>query len=509
MLRTIWSKYNLLHFVVVLLLTYGISPETSRETLWGFLWPLITAESLFIFIKFLTSLSEEKTDAKSPVTVLNQVDKYLFYLAVSISAWLLNFLTWSYLTINIRITSLLLTCPDIQSNFFSIAEVQDAISFLHNKQQKLIRTAFCYVLSLVINSLARMNLNADPQISHSELLKQIDFNQTEYLWKFLQIFLVNTLVKIIGTRDSYKARIVKFFYQRGHLINIPTDGGSVLSTKSNEDPRQILRLVVYHRRWNYLYNPQVLNSLIELYQDNHDSYFQECFKEFMGNLGLRMLKFSTIWTLMSIFQQAFRVPQTIWIFPIVSLLVESRQLVYKELGYFQMTMQYRIHLLGKIIGCLSYMSGSSGSDITRSGFLGTAFFCEFISILDNQPMRLILRALYNRRQQIVWCISHQNRFNPAILSASMYLACCAWCPYKIPMTIINGVIGHRIWNYLYPNSLFVWQYLITFGWFSGYDLRHLTGLSLLLYLGVNLSDYRQIPIPEIEINMYHSYYHRK
>lgn len=492
--RTVWNLYTSGQMILTwsLILVF----ETQRS----FLAQIITGDSLFLALNFLTGQDF------LTIPELTVIDKYSYYLFISCGCQILDYLSWSYLTMVWQTFAILSTCPSIQRTLFEIHEVQETLEWFHQKQKQGLQTVLCYSLSRIINSMTKINLQTDPKISYTELLHEIQLNteNTEPLWRFVKIFLVNTLIKVLGHRDSYKMRVLKYFYQHGHVIEIPLNQGSILPSDRKLTPKEILRLVVFHRRWHYLYDPQVLNGLIELYQSNQTPYFREACLEVLADLRYRSLKFGTIWTICSVLNK----PD---IFPVISILMEitwKRQAEGSELNRMNFQSYFKNNwglVVFKTLGFLTYWTGVTG-------YLTGALITEFAPMLDNQASNFLLAGIRERwvKWKLYFC--HQNQFNSELIRFSGLIVVikylCEYLAYVNTFFKNLSLLGLTlVIRFRDPTRFWIFKSLILWGWFSDYHPIHLCGLSLGLYLIINLKNYREVPLIKPNINLYHSYYH--
>jgi len=496
-----WSYYTFGQLALVLGLIFGF------QTQWAFLTHMIMADSLFTSLNFLSGMSlSGNLNGQS----LSGIDKYSFYLTTAGGLWLMEILTWSYLTIVWQTVALIVTCPHFQQDFFNLVEVQDILNWYHQKQQKVVQTVLCYSLSRVINSLAKLNLQTDPKISYQELMTDIKLQNAEPIWRFLKIFLVNTLIKILGDQDSYKMRLLRYFYQHGHVIDIPTNQGSILPTNVEISPKQTLKLVVAHRRWRYLYDPRVLNGLIELYQSNQTPYFEELYRELSANLRYRSLKFGTIWTICSLLDQPM-------LFPVISMILEIRLTdINRLIGTNKVqSVDYTGSSMGNYRGWGNWVFKPLAFGLYGShtiGYLSGALISEFGPLLDTQASNFWLTELAQRWPRIKATICHQNQFNRSLityLGLILMIEQCTqtWFGLGWPLNVLLLIMTSLVIKYREPERKWLWYWLVSWGWFSNYNWMHLSWLTGLLYLIINLKNYRLAPIANLDLNLYHSYYH--
>jgi hypothetical protein len=468
---------------------------------------VIASDSLFQAIdtfssKFAGSYANSRTGPKDSFGTepFNIVDKYALYVMSVIIVSVIDLLTWSYLSPVWRIGLLLVTCPDLQQLLFQIAEIEELYLEIKRRQNSLLHNLGCLLTSRIINKLSTVSLGSNPQITRVELLTV----SPEYVWRFIKMFMINSLVKIAAQRDqSYTTRALQYLYRRGHLVEIPPDHGSFRVDKDN---RQVLKKVISGRQWHYLYDPRVLDHLIDLYNESSaDNQLVDSFWTLVDNFNDCLMRFCTIWTVCSFFNNDY-------LMPFVSIALTGG-------------MALKWNSLLRVACYVAVLTG-------YTSYFYSAFVSEFSSLLDNSVTHGLVSGLYEltvgadarQLRKLLCYLTHQNSYNLDIIVATSCLIACRVSNELVSsgpkVSTIADRLDRQVSSYVALISLFGcfifairrWQnlfvYLWMVGWglFSHYHPIHVTCLGVILYLVINLADYKNIPEPLLRLDLYNSYY---
>src|SRR5690606_9944188 len=131
-----------------------------------------------------------------------------------------------------------------------------------------------------------------------------------YIWTFLKILLITTLIKYIKKSGSAWGSVLQYLYDGGHLIEVPKNQNQsiiISPTRSKNskydihqniphNPKKILSEIVMKRKWYYFYDPNVLNMIIKIYQEGESTFLQDV----LQSLKTQTFRFFSLWTLSNI-----------------------------------------------------------------------------------------------------------------------------------------------------------------------------------------------------------------
>jgi len=281
-----------------------------------------------------------------------------------------------------------------------------------------------------------------------------------YIWTFLKILLITTLIKYLEKSKYVYGRILQILYDRGNLIEVPEYRRSMIVDSQVQNPRETISKIIARRKWHYFYDPNVLNLIITIYQDQEGSLLQEIIARFRA----RVLQFFTLWTL----HRFIPIPFLAFLFRLRDDYPRNLIIPGVDLGL--------VLLFPKRVALI-------------------AFFSEFCYYLNNGLSHHLIHQVKEYMPRLITLLSHQNKYN-------LYLGLSGPVIYGMnqlnPLTL--GVLP------LIAKYNFIYLYLLTFGYFSNYDPYHLMTLMSLLYLKINLTDYQNTPIKNTNINLIKSYW---
>jgi len=454
--------------------------------------------------------------------------KALLFTTLSSIYYLSQILTWGnfpYIYLYYMIT--LMTTPVILEYLFTYA--QEYTKQLMQWQRRNINHLGCLCLAKSINYICLKNLNTDPRLSATELEQVADLNDMTYIWTFLKILLITTLIKYIKKSGSYWGKILQILYDSGSLIEIPANNQSIIfnlsdyqndqndSTNQNDltnqndqnnqnspsagqnirnyrkknpklrDPKKILSEIMLKRKWYYFYDPQVLNMIIKIYQEQEGN----CLTEIIQKLKTRIFRFFSLWTLSRI------IPLPILAF---ILRIPDENIPYN--------MIIPIIDLSLIV-------------FFPQRIIAISFFSEFIEYLYHPS---IFKTIELDRIKYLWrLLSRETRYNkflcisiPTVLYFSTLNNSSQLIPFQgmtpeiiipfqliIPTNILTSFFLIMTAKY---NFIYLW--LILLGSFSNYNFFHLVSLNLILYLIINLIN-KSSPEPSVKIDVIKSYWSKK
>ena len=420
---------------------------------------LFTQDSINTSLRYLSSrllipIEEKETTMLSPTT------KYITYIGFSSIYYMLDVLTWyNYPRQYMYYIITIITSPVIIENFFhNQIWILDKIEHI---QKKFINYTACVCLSKSLNYICRNNLDSDPKISAFELQDVMGMQNLQYIWTFLKILLITTIIKYVEGSKYIYGRILQMLYDRGSLIQIPQYHRSMIIDSQINNPKETLTKIIVKRKWHYFYDPQVLNLIIQIYKNQKGSLLREIIQRFR----MRTLQFFGLWTLYKI------IP-----LPILAFLYRIKE-------------PYPYNLLIPSLDLLLLL-------LFPHKIMFISFFSEFSEYLDNAASHHLLQKSKEFAPLVFRVLFHKNKYN-------MYLA------LSIP------VIYYL--NYLHPYSLiilpfiskynFIYIWMLSLGIFSHYNLYHISILALILFFTINIYNIKHLPAKHTDLlNVISSYW---
>jgi hypothetical protein len=165
--------------------------------------------------------------------------------------------------------------------------------------------------------------------------------------------------------------------------------------------------------------------------------------------------------------------------------------------------------ISKVVGISLFLSN-------KTDYFTAGVISEFMTIFDNHVTVLVFMWLKKQAQFWMRCVTHQNTYNHDLVKTFCILS-LTWliCQNMVIVTVASLMFQYfakttrpevrslRKKIFTYPH---VFNFVSTWSNFSYYNPIHTLGVCLLFYLWVNLSNYKEIPIPDTKIDLLKSYY---
>ena len=435
--------------ILVPIFLNNVFPDMSLVT------RLFTQDSIYSSSRYLLWRLSFPTEPSK----MSPYAKYLLYLVLTAFYYSLDILTWNnfpkeYLYYFITFV----ICPVVMDGFLD--NQVWILETLEMSQKKILNYLTCVCLSSSLNHICVMSLGSNPKITARELDDVMAMQNLNYIWTFLKILLITTLIKYLERSKYVYGRILQILYDRGSLIEIPEYQRSMILNSQTADPRETVSKIVSRRKWHYFYDPNVLNMIIKIYQEQEGSVLQEVLARFRT----RVLQFFTLWTLNRF------IP-----IPFLALMFRLRD-------------SYPMNLAIPALDTVLMI-------VMPNRMFWISLFSEFCTYLDNGLTRHGLLQIKVRAPELLSLLTHQNKYN---LYIGLSVPVVYWMNRLNPWTLLALPVIAR-YNFIY-------LYMLAFGYWSQYNPYHLTMLAMLLYVKVNLLDFRNVPGKNANVNVIQSYW---
>jgi hypothetical protein len=313
---------------------------------------------------------------------------------------------------------------------------------------KSINIHIAKIVAYVINFVSEHSLNIKPEINYAELLPILETgNSYEYFKNFLKGFLISTLIYYIKSNGNhYYARMIKYFY------NYKT--GDYINKVDEEISKKKMKQIIMTRNWAELTRPDTTQTFFYLYKNGNKNIF----KNIVTALNYEILKISAIWSVSSFFGMPC-------IITILSLFFSKNYNYPKLLSaasvLFIWNDQYLLQTLIAELGCYA-IKQINMDQIDYDRLFNVIFIPSYIKFY-----------LYFSD-------------DIALLSIGLYYACVLSKDNKTYLLTI---------------------YYIIFGFISNYSITHLSCLTALGYILINIEIPKKRELKDIYIC--ESYYNRR
>jgi len=420
---------------------------------------LFTQDSINSSVRYLSSRLSIGIEEKQSISKISTCAKYIIYFGLSGTYYMMDILTWNNYPRQYVYYIITLLASPAMMELMMYNQIW-ILERIEEFQKKVINYSACICLSKSLNYICRNNIGSDPKISAYELQDVMGMQNLQYIWTFLKILLITTLIKYIEGSKYVYGRILQMLYDRGSLIQVPQYHRSMILDSQINNPRETLSKIIARRKWHYFYDPQVLNLIIQIYKEQKGSLLSDIMKR----LRTRTLQFFALWTLYRI------IP-----IPFMAFMFRMRDLYPYNMIIPGMDMILLLLFPSKIM----YIS----------------FISEFVFYLDNAVTYHLIEKGKEMAPSVTRVLFHKNKYNIyLIMSVPVIFYMNLMNPYTL-------LVLPFITKY---NFIYIW--MVTLGIFSFYDLYHLITLAILLFFVININNINKLPSKHTNLNVISSYW---
>lgn len=443
--------------VIVQIFLFYYLPEISLVV------RLMTQDSLFFSFRYLLFRLSFPFEPSSA----SKLAKYLVFSILLFGYYFLSFITWSnYPNWVVYHLVCLLTCPVVLENF--LRNQVWILEILEESQKKLVNSLSAVCLAKVINLVCKGSLGNDPKISAGEMSEIVTSQNIGFIWTFLKIFLVSSLIKYLegSGGNYYYGRILRTLYDRGSLISVPDYQQSMIIPADIQDPKkakEVLARIIMVRKWHYFYDPQVLNLMIVVYQNQQGNMLEEI----MTKIQSRLFQGLVLWSLADL------IP-----LPFLALLFRLREEYPKNI------------VIPALDGFAVVLFGQQWIWLI-------AMVSEFSYFLDLKMLEAFwLKFRKEWLPDLLMVLFHQNKYNWYLFFGYFAILGLKHFGHWSGLLVLPIVTKY--------NFIYIW--LVSLGYFSGFHFLHLFFLTWLMYFIINIVDIPNMPTRNERIELVKSYW---
>jgi hypothetical protein len=440
----------------------------------GSLYQLITLDSVYSTLDLLLPVILELLASTLTWKYLAQVaakirampttfflDRYLVYVSYIMLWWCLYILTYALDFRSLNLIGLVLPIPWIIQSIVSTDLFQRGRHQIMTLGQKLWRKLSYVIVASILNQMVLTIFGQHPQISSREIGTILEKTSYERIDEFIKTFIVTNIFQKVEQKHGFTRPLLKRLYNYGAIMETTIRARYEDPFSQIPDPREKIRTIVMKRRFEQFYNPHILMLLNKLYAERQG--FDEFFDQQVTYWSQQTALFCTLYTVSSF----FRHPGLL--FPVALLFATD----WTDIA---------IKAVGGVIGIMwpNYFGG-----------IGGAFVCSYgTPILINRITEWCWQQLRKKYHKYQWLICHNQEYTREIVVAAGSLILISRYFSVLPGRCI---ILFELLSMQHP---WILAWLTVVGALSEYAIGHVIILALSLYLGLNLTDYSQIP-PEV------------
>ena len=437
---------------------------------------LITHDSVISSIDFMiNTIAQKKYKCIYNESIF---DRYLYYTALTGIYFLTNVVFWGYATSLIYICLLLFAIPLCSNYILSTHIWRSCTKSIITTLYRLCYFLFYHILSYIINTICRTTLHQNPQISPKEIKHLVSIGNLSYLIEFVKIVLLTSLMIYIEYISPIYRYLGKLLYQYICQFKLAATSDPYPYIKH---PKEKLLSIINSRQWHLFANPNVLLLLLTLYQNNNKSVFKRELKITMNTLKWATFNFSTIYSLVSIFNQYY---QKYYLIPFAIPLISFILLFSRN---------YRPSFFSILVRLLTLVYIYFTPNI-----LAATILSEFLDLLHNKLTLWIISKIYTWLIHNYYKIIAINTYNYHLLVS---MCCYALFAHLLPPATYFFIPLTALFS-RYP---YISLYFSIFGLFSNFNPLHLICLATVFYLSLNIINIPSAKPPPVPLAVIEDY----
>ena len=465
----------------------------------------VTNDSIFSAIDFICSQinGNKYVDKYVKPFIVNMnlkfdmsiIDRYIYYLLINIMLYTLNILFWGYYSIIIYYLLIVTTHPYVLRLIIAKTFINNIITFFQNKINKMTKHITLSLYSYCFNNICISIVKKNPKICADELDGFYKNKSYSHLIDFLKIFLISVLIQYMESIGSVYTRLVKILYNYGALIEIKSEYTENDPYHSILDPKEKIIKIIERRNWELFFNPKILKLIIKLYRENDGESILDNIKNKIKYIEIIIGKFFAFYSISALLDS-----------PYASLLI-STILCYCN----KQSIKYYIpKLLSLLLWYYNY------------NLITVTIISELSELIYNKVSKYISDIIYKKIREQRYLLIHENKYNLEIIVTSL-ISYNIWNQCYLINILTNGekynftssfsstellsfykIILISLICMISKNKL-ISLYIFIFGVFSSYNSVHLLLNSIILYLGINIYNFKTVSKQKVKLNIINSY----
>lgn len=395
-------------------------------------------------------------------------DRYIYYTIIALTELILKWITWYNYSSYIYHILIFTTQPLIMEACIQL--LVDIYDLIYKKINKFKLIIISGSMSYLINLTSKSVLKMDPNINSKELKrtikKVIDRREYNHIITFLKIFIITNIINYANNSRYIYGKFIELLYNYGALIKINNEYNIKTSYDNIKDPKEKLRTIIKKRDWDQLYNANTLNSIIDIYKINETGELLNIITNNINYCNLQISKFFALYSIATFINN----PLISIILSFIILIIEGRKDKFS----------YMMRIISIIL---------VNFNIDPIYIIG---ICELTELFNNKLVKWLiinsLEKIYKYRK----ILFHHNKYN---------------------ITFILSFIIIQYIDNIYLLSLFVfitkypliYSLIIYSNYLSNFDVLHLFVVNFIIYIIVNIIDYKNAPVDTLSLTLINSF----
>jgi hypothetical protein len=418
---------------------------------------LIALDGIFVTIEYIFELFKKnnyKIDLfqyyiKSITYDNNIIDRYIIFLLLDLFYLLSFILFWNIIDLYNYI--IIIAYPPITNYILKIQIIDNIISKIYLFINKYFKKALIKIITYLINKFINNNFTYNVIILDYDIKELFFKKDISQIMEYVKLFMINILIYYLDNINFSYIRLINFL----HKYNMISEQPELPKKYINMEINIIIKQIIENKEYDLLFNRKIIREVFNIYKNNKNNSLKESINNFF-NLSFEYLyKFLCFLTVANYIN-------TPYISIIISLLISCNKNNLWDIKKY-------IVKFTSIIFYLKYHN-----------IFYTLLISEFLELLDNRLTRYLLKSFVNLlfQKRYIFFYNYQNFIELTILTIFLHY---------------NNLSYFNILLILFLKNKLILAYLVFFGIFSNYNLSHLSLLSLILFIGVNIYHHKEAP----------------
>ena len=410
---------------------------------------MITATN-FIKLYINKNLTESQViDESGKIYEKGTIDRYIYYILTYILYKIICMSIWIRESKILYISLILTIIPKILNKILR----SEIYRYIERKKQNIIKSIVSKQIIKIIKIISEVYVKKKIEIEKEEIIRILDNN--EKMIEGFKIVMKNSIIVIFML--YIKKYTNKLYYVLiKQIYNYKT--GDILESYNTSSAKEKILYMIEKKKWEEILKPNIYKAIIHLYDNNTTE--TNNIQIIINNINNYTIKFISIWTISSFFEN-------IYIIPIISLIL----LIYR-------IKKKSIKVLKKVI---IIIITTIMSIYYKNEYLMLSLICQFGDILIiNNVVYNIISYFYNEiKKKIYELILYNKKYNIYCISSYVYILLFKSIIKNDKYRLMHLIYISTINNNYKKNIIYI--FIVLLSDISKYNYLHITYNTILIY----------------------------
>lgn len=380
-------------------------------------------------------------------------ERYLYYSIMTVINLYINIITWWYFNRILYFIMILSSIPVVINNLMDHPIYQQIVQPILD----LLSFVFSNFVAWCINTTAVTILYQNPKVSAIEIEYLISQGGLYDIVSFIKCLAIAVVMLYLKNSRLPLNWLLSSIYKRGIIVEpVPRDP----QISQLIDEREKIASILISRKWQQFYHPSILSTIIVLFINSNCN---QLIKQSINPI----VRFMAIYSISAVFDSLWLVIVLFWTLSLYRINVKN------------VIIRFVMTVLIVMIGPSTF---------------GSCLLMELAQNLDNIATRWLIGQLSDKVNLLI----RVNNYNTELIYYPVFCVFFAWSLNK------NDVILLLAISFLAKNQTIMLIFSIL-GFFSNYDLLHLSIVSINCYIMINLFYLMDSNSTQIDLNIITDY----